>query len=467
MGTIGTAIVYPTITAGQFALIVGMEDKTSGTDYWTSDQSGFAHVDYGRVDAIAGGTIGGTVYGTANKNDFGYVATGARVLNLFPSDQLTAISIRRGRTRPDQFDDVGTMTVTVLNQTGDSDPDNTTGRYQRLTTPTITSGTAIPNYASWIQPGMWAQIVYGLGGVGSDRVIFRGILESVEPTDDRYSTAVYNFVDRLAILGGSTTGNGAKAGANGDTGAQRIRKLLQDCRLYDIYNGATSQTLVEQVVDIQGFTRTVQLGSVGDTVMDCIKTIVSGQAGRVFASREGIVRVWDRAYMASVASATAGTFTDTPGSAAGLGYDEIHTNQAQNFLYNSAIVTVGSAITASFKNDTSIAQYGERRYEVECALSSAGDALALATFLGSNWSAPSKNVSMISLQAYAFTSSQLSSLLGLDLQQSVRIYRRLPGGRVLDVNCVIEGIEIDIDPSTKRFTFYLSPKDSKSISWPA
>ena len=468
MGTLTTAVRIPVIDTGKFGVLFAAEDNTAGTAFITSDASGFAHVAYARVDVgTTLGTIGGTVYGTALNNNMALVAPATRILNIFPNDSLTAISIRRGRTRVDQYDDVGECTIQVLNTSGDSDPDNNTGRYQRLTTPTINAGTTVAQYGSFIRPGMYGQIVWG-GASGTQIPLFTGMVETVEPTDDRISTATYTFVDRMAQLGRTTTVNGQKVGANGDSGNQRINTICQLARLSDIYNGNGGANLVEQVINVQGFNRRVQLGSLGDSAMDCLKTIVGGEAGRIFAARDGKVNIWDRSYMQTQGTVMAGTFTDTPATVAGYGYDEIQTNQGQNFLYNSSLVTVGSAVTATAKVDESIALYGERKYEVECALfNAAGDGLALATFLATEWSVPSKNVASLSVQTFGMAQADFDVIARIDLQQGVRVYRRLPGGRTLDVNCVVEGIEIDIDPSNRRFTFYLSPRDTATISWPA
>jgi hypothetical protein len=466
MGTLTISFVQPSVVTGKFGVLFAAEDNTAGTAFVTSDASGFAHVGYARVDVpLSGTTIGGTVYGTALNNNMALVAPATRILNLFPNDSLTAISIRRGRTRLDQYDDVGECTIEVLNTSGDSDPDNNTGRYQRLTTPTINAGTTVAQYGSFIRPGMYAQIVYG--GTAGAIPLFTGMIETVEPTDDRVSTATYTLVDRMAQLGRTTTINGAKVGANRDTGNQRLNAICQIARLSDVYNGNGGANLVEQVVNIQGFNRRVQLGSLGDSAMDCLKTIVNGEAGRIFAGRDGKVNIWNRAYMQTQGTTMAGTFTDTPATVAGFGYDEIQTNQGQNFLYNSSFVTVGSAVTASARVDESIALYGERKYEVECALAdSVADGLALVTFLATEWSVPSKNVASISVQTYGMSQANFETIARIELQQGLRVYRRLPGGRTLDVNCVVEGIEIDIDPSNRRFTFYLSPRDTTSITWP-
>lgn len=452
MGTLTLAYAQPKVAAGKFGVLFGAEDNTNLAAFTTSDGSGFAHTDYAEV-------VSGATNGTGNRGAL--VAPSTRILNIFPNDELTSISIRRGRTRPDQWDDVGECTITVNNATGSSDPDNNTGRYQRLTTPS--SGTTVPataTYASWLQPGMYGQVCYSTDGV-TNIPLFTGVLEQVEPTDDRYSTATYTFVDRIALLGRATLGDGSKLLTAGNTGQDRISAILQKVRVTDIKNGNGGANLIEQLVYLQGFSRVVRQGAANaDTALDAIKAVVAGEAGRIYSTRSGIINILDRTYMQAVATLRRATFTDTPGTVAGFGYDEIQSNQAQNFLYNSAIVTADSSVTATAKLDQSIAQYGERRYEAQTVLQSSGDALTLATWLATNWSAPSKNVASISVQAYSFSVADFATVAGLELQQRIRVYRRLPGGRVLDVNCVIEGIEIDINPSSRRFTFYLSPVDS-------
>jgi hypothetical protein len=452
MGTLTVAYVQPKVAAGKFGVLFGAEDNTSGTAFTTSDASGFAHVGYAEVVATA-------TNGTGNRGAM--VAPSTRIVNIFPNDELTAISIRRGRTRPDQWDDVGECTITVNNSTGSSDPDNTTGRYQRLTTPS--SGTAIPatsTYASWLQPGMYGQVCFSSDGV-TNIPLFTGMLEQVEPTDDRYSTATYTFVDRVAQLGRATLGDASKLLTAGATGADRITAIMNKIRFLDKSNGNGGNNLIEQYFYLQGFQRIVTRASqTSDNALDALKQVVAGEAGRIYATRSGVVNILDRTYLAAVTTLLRATFTDTPGTVAGYGYDEIQTNQAQNFLYNSAAVTSNANVSATAKLTDSVAQYGERRYEVDTVLQSSGDALTLATWLATNWSAPSKNAASVSLQAYAFSNADFATLAELELQQRVRVYRQLPGGRVLDVNSVIEGIEIDISPSGRRFTFYLSPLDT-------
>lgn len=457
MGTLTLAYSPPKVAAGKFGVLFGAEDATTGTAYTTSDGSGFAHVGYSEV-------VSGTTNGTSNRGV--RVAPSQRILNLFPNDELTAISIRRGRTRPDQWDDIGECTITVNNATGSSDPDNydrtTGGRYQRLTTPS--SGTAIPataTYASWLQPGMYGQVCYSSTGT-ANIPLFTGVLEQVEPTDDRYSTATYTFVDRMALLGRATLGDTSKVLSSNQTGYDRIYTILSKARVADIVNGNGGTNLIEQLVYVQGFARLVQQGSISttDNALDALKAVVAGEAGRIYCTRSGVINIIDRTFMQAVGLTRRATFTDTPSVVAGFGYDEIQSNQAQNFLYNSAIVTSGDRVSATAKLVSSVAQYGERRYEANTCLLSASDALTLATWLATNWSTPSKNVASISVQAFAFTPADFATLAALELQQKIKVYRRLPGGRVLETDGIIEGIEIDITPSTERFTFYLSPVDT-------
>lgn len=455
MGTLTLAYAQPKVAAGKFGVLFGAEDKTTGASFTTSDASGFAHVGYAEV-------VSGATNGTGNRGC--WVAPSTRIVNIFPNEELTGISIRRGRTRPDQWDDVGECTITVNNQTGSSDPDNTTGRYQRLTTPS--SGTAVPataTYASWLQPGMYAQVCFSTDGV-TNIPLFTGTLEQVEPTDDRYSTATYTFVDRIALLGRSSIGDPSKILSNGNQGLDRINAILQKVRVSDVKNGNGGNNTIEQVTYVQGFSRLVAQGSSDntDSALDALKAVVAGEAGRIYCTRSGVINILDRTFMQAVATLRRATFTDTPGTVAGYNYDEIQSNQAQNFLYNSAIVSSGSTILATAKLTESVSQYGERRYEASTCLLSSGDSLTLATWLATNWATPKTSVAMISLQAYAFTNADFATIAQLELQQRVKVYRRLPGGRTLSVDCVIEGIEVDITTSTRRFTFYLSSMDSTS-----
>ena len=460
MGLLGTAVQTPIVDLSSFGLYFGAEDNTTGTAFITSDGSGYAHVDYAQVG------------GTAIANTGAMVAPSTRITNLFPLTGVVSVNIRRGRQRPDQYDDVGEMTVVVNNQgdstlAGQSDPDNNTGRYKRLST----SGTA-QVYSSFLQPGMWGRWTWGGAAGGSAVNMFTGVLESVVPTDDIWSQATYTFVDRMSVIG-RTKIAAATIGMYGDTGAQRINLILDNGGLPNVinYNGVTT-IIYEQATqysgsfrDVKGFARRLQRQQTGDSALDSVKQICDGEAGRVFANRDGVVCVYDRANLASRAGTVVATFSDTSGTS-GFGYDEIQLNQAQDYIYNEAIITYGSAITTKATLDASIAQYGERSIEKEVKLLEVGDQAAIAAFYATNWGLPKKAPVMVSLETVGFTAADFSTIAAIDLGQSVRVIRQQPGGRTFDGTAVVEGIEVDLTPESRRFTFYLSATDQTTITWP-
>lgn len=459
MGLLGTAVVTPSIAATSFGLYFGAEDNTTGTAFVTSDGSGYAHVDYA------------TVGGTAIANTGAKVSPSTRITNLFPLTGVVSVNIRRGRQRPDQYDDVGEMTVVVNNQgdstlAGQSDPDNNAGRYKRLTT----VGTA-QAYGSFLQPGMWGRWAWQPTS-GSAVNMFTGVLETVEPTDDIWSQSTYTFVDRMAIIG-RTKIAAPTIGMFGDTGAQRINLILDNGGLPDVINFNGVQTVIyEQATtysgsfrDVKGFARRLDRQSTENSALDSLKQICDGEAGRVFANRDGVVCVYDRANLASRAGTIVATFSDTA-STAGFGYDEIKLNQAQDYIYNEAIITYGSSITTKATYDSSVAQYGERSIEKEVKLLNAGDQAAIATFYATNWALAKKTPVVLSLETFGFTSADFSTVAAIDLGQAVRVIRQQPGGRTFDGTAVVEGIEVDLTPQSRRFTFYLAATDQSTITWP-
>ena len=459
MGILGTAVQTPVIASNNFGLYFGAEDNTAGTAYTSSDGSGYAHVDYAQVG------------GTAIANTGAMVAPSTRITNLFPLTGIVSVNIRRGRQAPDQYDDVGEMTIVVNNQgdtglAGQSDPDNNAGRYKRLTT----VGTA-QAYGSFLQPQMWGRWAWQPTS-GSAVNLFTGVLETVEPTDDLWSQSTYTFVDRLSVIG-RTKISATTIGMYGDTGAQRINLILDNGGLPNVINYNGVQTIVyEQATnysgsfrDVKGFARRLDRQTIENSALDSLKQICDGEAGRVFANRDGVICVYDRSNLASRAASIVATFSDTSGTS-GFAYDEIKINQAQDYIYNEAVITYGSAIITKATLDASIAQYGERSIEKEVKLVSAGDQAALAAFYATNWGLPKKSPVMISLETIGFSASDFATVAGIDLGQSVRVIRQQPGGRTFDGTAIVEGIEVDLTPESRRFTFYLSATDQTTITWP-
>jgi len=463
MGVIGTSISVPQTTVGQFGVLFAAEDNTAGTAYQTSDGSGYAHLGYAEV-------VAGTVNGTGNRGVM--VAPSAQIYNFMPLDFLTQISIRRGRTNERQYDDVGTMTIGANNNTGDFDSSNTGGRYQRLTNPT--TGTVVPataTYASWLQPGMAAKLQFG-STAGSAINVFTGVLETVVPTDDRFSTSTITFTDRLAAIGRASLIPRKQIGAAYQTTAKRIGSILDYINLGDIvvYNGST--TLIQTFRNIVGCTKTVMPQTVADNSLQDLQLLLDGEAGRMFCDRDGLLNFIDRAGLVTRAAGTAATFTDAPASVAGFGYNEIHTNQGQDSIYNayslkSAGVVTGSQdswVEAVATDTDSVAQYGQRVNTLDVLLSDYSVALTVATFLATNRSNPKQSVESISFQAYGFSQSDLEKVFTLDLGQMVRVRRALPGNRTLDANHVIQGIDIDLTSRSYVFTLYLAPTDTATLA---
>ena len=457
MGVLGTAVMRPSPDAGTFGLYFGAEDKTAGTAFTTSDGSGFAHVDYAQVD------------GTAVANTGAKVAPSTRITNLFPLTGIVSMSVRRGRTRPDQYDDVGEMVVTVNNQgssdlAGASDPDNTTGRYQRLST---TAG--VQAYSSFLQPQMFGRLSYQ-PTAGTIVHLFTGLLESVVPTDDIWSTATFTFIDRLSVIGKTSINPKLMAGFGDSSGNARLNLLIENGGLPNvintngapviIYDQATSYT--GSFRDVIGFTKTVTKQTVKDSALDSMKEIVDGEAGRLFCNRDGVICAYDRPTLQTRASAIVATFSDTS-SISGYGYDEVHLNQAQDYIYNKCVVSYGTTVVTTAINEASFATYGERSISKSVVLSSGTDQVSAAAFYAFNYALPKKTPVSISLQTYGFTDAAFQTIAKIDLGQSVRVVRQQPGGRQFDGTAVVEGIELDLAPENRRFTFYLSAMDQVTL----
>ena len=458
MGVLGTAVMRPVPDNGTFGVYFGAEDNTAGTAFTTSDGSGYAHVDYAQVD------------GTAIANTGSMVAPSTRITNLFPLNGIVSMSVRRGRTRPDQYDDVGEMIVTVNNQgdstlAGASDPDNNAGRYKRLST---SGGSQV--YSSFLQPQMFGRLSYQPTS-GTIVHLFTGLLESAVPTDDIWSTTTFTFIDRLSVIGKTSINPKTMAGFADSTGNARLNLLIENGGLPNVVNTNGSATIIYEQAntsytgsyrDVTGFTKTVTKQTVKDSALDSLKEVVDGEAGRLFCNRDGILCAYDRPTLQTRAATPVATFSDTS-TISGYGYDEIHLNQAQDYIYNKCVVSYGTSVVWTAISEASLATYGERSTSKSVVLSSTTDQSAAATFYATNYALPKKTPVSISLQTYGFTDAAFQTIAKIDLGQSVRVVRQQPGGRQFDGTAIVEGIELDLAPESRRFTFYLSATDQTTL----
>jgi hypothetical protein len=319
---------------------------------------------------------------------------------------------------------------------------------------------------------MAAKLQFG-STAGSAINIFSGVLETVVPTDDRFSTSTVTFTDRLAAIGRASLIPRKQIGdALTQTTAKRIGSILDYINLGDIQviNGGT--TTIQTFRNIVGCTKTIMPQTVADNVLQDLQPLIDGEAGRMFCDRDGLLNFIDRAGLVTRAAGTAATFTDAPASVAGLGYNEIHTNQGQDSIYNAYSLkstgifesSVISWLEANATDTDSVAQYGQRVNTLDVLLSDYSVALTVATFLATNRSNPKQSVESISFQAYGFSQADLEKVFKLDLGQMVRVRRGLPGGRTLDANHVIQGIDIDLTSRSYVFTLYLAPTDTATLA---
>ena len=187
---------------------------------------------------------------------------GTDLLGTSPAPQWSSITttdirhivIRRGRTREDQANQPGVLTLTLENYTSQYDPDNSVSSYQWNGYSILTRGMGVQVKATWS---------------GTTYVIYRGYLEQLDTDMSLDPTVTMQFTDALAKIGSFTIAAIASS-YSGDTTATRVGRIL-DAAGWD----ASLRSLTG--------TRQMQPTTYGDTAL-----ALSEQADRRASCRERV-----------------------------------------------------------------------------------------------------------------------------------------------------------------------------------
>ena len=362
--------------------------------------------------------IGSAVYGT---NVF---ADSAAVI-VDVSDRVNLVQTNRGRSAiADQFQ-TGTMTLRIVDQDGDFNPQNPAGPYYELLTP-MKKVAITATYSGVTYP------------------IFSGFITSYVNTQPKDATEVaYTTIQavdayRLAQNAQISTVTGATAG---DLSGTRINQILDQiswpASMRDVDPGLTTMQADP------GTTRT-SLGA--------LQTVADSEYGAIYVDPSGSFVFQDRSVTVSSIGGTPTLFAD---DGTGIKYANAVWKLDDTLVFNSATVTRAGGTAQVATNSASIAKYFIHSYFLNNLLMQT-DAVALdyAQAYVASRAETSIRCDAVELDLYTPDyNTGIIAALDLDFFDPITVITTQPGGSTLDKTLQIFGVGMNITPNSWKTVF--------------
>ena len=342
------------------------------------------------------------------------------------SNQINRIETNRGRTAlSDQFQ-TGSMTLRIIDQNGDFNPQNVSGPYYDLLTP-MKKVQITATYGSVTYP------------------IFSGFITSYVTTypdesgEDLAMTTI-QAVDafRLAQLAQISTVTGATAGQLSGT---RVNKIL------DEIDWPASQRDVDA-----GLTTLQADPGTNRTALQALFTVSESEYGAIYVDADNNFVFQDRGVTAGSIGGTPTVFADD-----GSGIDYFDATWVLNdvLVFNKATITRAGGSPQVALNQASIDKYFLHSYFLDNLLMES-DAVALdyAQAYVASRQETSIRVDAIVLDLYTDNyNSGILAALDLDFFDPITVKTTQPGGSLLEKTLQIFGVRMMITPNSWKTTF--------------
>jgi hypothetical protein len=342
------------------------------------------------------------------------------------SNRVNRIETNRGRTAlSDQFQ-TGTMTLRIVDQNGDFNPQNVSGPYYNLLTP-MKKVQITATYGSVTYP------------------IFSGFITSYVTTYPDESEAdlamtTIQAVDafRLAQLAQISTITGATAGQLSGT---RVNKIL------DEIDWPASQRDIDP-----GLTTLQADPGTNRTALQALFTVSESEYGAIYVDADNNFVFQDRGVTAGSIGGTPTVFADD-----GSGIDYFDATWVLNdvLVFNKATITRAGGSSQVALNQASIDKYFLHSYFLDNLLMES-DAVALdyAQAYVASRQETSIRVDAIVLDLYTDNyNSGILAALGLDFFDPITVKTTQPGGSLLEKTLQIFGVRMMITPNSWKTTF--------------
>jgi hypothetical protein len=342
------------------------------------------------------------------------------------SNQINRIETNRGRTALSDSFQTGTLTLRIVDQNGDFNPQNVTGPYYELLTPMKK-----------------VQISATYSGVSYP--IFQGFITSYVTTypdesgEDLAITTI-QAVDafRLAQLAQISTVTGATAG---DLSGTRVNQILDQI-------GWPSG-----MRDVDAGLTTMQADpGTNRTALQALGTVASSEYGSLYVNASGSFVFQDRSVTAGSIGGTPTVFAD---NGTGIVYFDASWILNDVLIFNKATITRTGGTAQVALNQASIDKYFLHSYFLDNLLMQT-DAVALdyAQAYVASRAETSIRVDSVVLDLYTPSyNTGIIAALDLDFFDPIKVITTQPGGSLLEKTLQIFGVKMNITPNSWKTTF--------------
>jgi hypothetical protein len=342
------------------------------------------------------------------------------------SDQIDTIKTTRGRNAlADQFQ-TGNLSLRIIDQNGDFNPQNTASPYYELLTPMKK-----------------VQITATYNGITYP--IFSGFITSyvtTYPKEDvnsvTYTTIQAVDAQRLAQNAQISTVTGASAG---DLSGTRINQIL------DEINWPASMRDVDA-----GLTTLQNDPGTNRTALAALQTVTDSEYGAFYVDATGSFVFQDRTVTVSSIAATPTVFSDT---GSGIYYQNVSWILNDVLVFNKATITASGLTPQVASNQPSIDKYFLHSYYLDGLLMQS-DAVALDYARAYVASRAETSIRCDSIELDLYTpdyNAGIIAALDLDFFDPITVITTQPGGSTLEKTLQIFGVNNVITPNSFKVMF--------------
>jgi len=342
------------------------------------------------------------------------------------SNRVNRIETNRGRTAlSDQFQ-TGSLSLTIIDQNGDFNPQNVSGPYYNLLTP-MKKVQITATYGSVTYP------------------IFSGFITSyVTRYPDESSldlaTTTIEAVDAFRLVQLAQISTVADSGA-GQLSGTRVNKLLDS-----ISWPATMRDVDAGLTTMQADPGTNR------TALQALTTVATSEYGALYVDASGSFVFQDRAVTAGSIGGTPTVFAD---NGTGIEYFDASWILNDVLVFNKATITRASGSPQVALNQASIDKYFLHSYFQDNLLMQT-DAIALdyAQAYVASRAETSIRVDSIVLDLYTNNyNTGIIAALDLDFFDPIKVITTQPGGSLLEKTLQIFGVKMNVSPNSWKVQF--------------
>jgi hypothetical protein len=353
------------------------------------------------------------------------VLAGSASIIVDVSNQVNLVQTRRGRNPLSDEFQTGNLTLRIVDQNGDFNPQNPSSPYFELLTPMKK-----------------VQITATYSGVTYP--IFSGFITSYvntqpkDATEVAYTTITAVDAQRLAQNAQISTVTGATAG---DLSGTRVNQILDE-----ISWPATMRDIDAGLTTMQADPGTNR------TSLQALQTVALSEYGAIYVDASGSFVFQDRSVTAGSIAATPTVFSDT---GSGIYYANAIWKLDDTLIFNKSTVTRSGGTAQVAINQASIDKYFLHSYFLDSLLMQT-DAVALEYAEAYTASRAETSIRCDAVELDLYTpnyNTGIIAALDLDFFDPITVITTQPGGSTLEKNLQIFGVAFNITPNSWKTTF--------------